>query len=175
MNTNEAELVERARDGDREAFGLLVERHWERLVRLARSVAGELVAEDAVQEGLLAAWRRLHLLIKTESFGPWVTRIVFRRCLRRRRREHRERVYEETRRPATSAATDPYAAVWVERSLAALAPRQRAVLHLTIVEGMTDGEIAPLLGITAGSVRAHRRRARERLKAIFPEKTEERR
>jgi DNA-directed RNA polymerase specialized sigma24 family protein len=45
--------------------------------------------------------------------------------------------------------------------LSRLAPRQRAVLHLTVVEGMTDAEIAPLLAITPASVRAHRRRARE--------------
>lgn len=36
-------------------------------------------------------------------------------------------------------------------------------MHLTVVEGMTDSEIAPLLGIVPSSVRAHRRRARERL------------
>ena len=55
------------------------------------------------------------------------------------------------------------------RLLAALAPRQRAVMHLTVIEGMSDGEIGRSLGITPGSVRAHRRRARQRLHGLFDE------
>jgi DNA-directed RNA polymerase specialized sigma24 family protein len=51
-------LVRAALGGDREAFGLLVERSWHRLVRLALSVVGELEAEDAVQDGLVASRRR---------------------------------------------------------------------------------------------------------------------
>ena len=51
----------------------------------------------------------------------------------------------------------------VGRLLAELAPKQRAVLHLTTIEGYTDREIAEVLGITSSSVRVHRLRARRRL------------
>ena len=57
----------------------------------------------------------------------------------------------------------------VGRLLRRLAPRQRAVLHLTAVEGLTDSEIASVLDITPSSVRVHRLRARKRLQEIVKE------
>ena len=56
-------------------------------------------------------------------------------------------------------------AVWQVLSRLALRA-QRAVLHLTVVEGMSDREIADALGIAAASVRAHRRRARARVERL---------
>ena len=60
----------------------------------------------------------------------------------------------------------PEAEIDLTRLLATLPPRQRAVLHLTVVEEMSDSEIGEVLSITAGSVRAHRRRARHSLAAL---------
>ena len=57
----------------------------------------------------------------------------------------------------------------VERILKMLAPRQRAVMHLTVVEGMSDSEIGSVMGIDAASVRSHRRRAKERLRPVLAE------
>jgi RNA polymerase sigma factor (sigma-70 family) len=68
------------------------------------------------------------------------------------------------------AASEPEQGLIVWQILSRLPPRQRAVLHLTVVEGMTDVEIGAVLGITAGSVRAHRRRARERVEALWTER-----
>lgn len=165
MSSSPAELVRAAADGDRDAFRVLVEQSWVRLVRLARSVVGELEAEDVVQEGLMVVWNKLPHLANPDSFAAWTGRIVFRRCLRRIRRRRVsvpiESVAESSYRP------DPAAEVDAWRLLSRLAPRQRAVLHLTVVEGMTDAEIGTLMGITAGSVRAHRRRARDRVAAIL--------
>ncbi len=158
-------LVVAAQSGDVDAFGLLVEGNWESLVRLSRSIVGELDAEDAVQDGLLAAWRRLGTLSNATSFTPWLTRIVFRRCLRRTRRLWRFLPIELAPEPSGGADPSSDAAVW--SILSRLAPQQRAVLHLTVVEGMTDSEIAATLGIKPASVRAHRRRARERLARLL--------
>jgi RNA polymerase sigma factor (sigma-70 family) len=142
----------------RELFAGLVEAHWDRLVGLARSVVGDLEAEDAAQEGLIAAWQSLAQLRDVSRFGPWVTRIVFRRCLRRTRSLRRRVPLESA--PVAAHSPDPADRIAVWQVLARLAPRQRAVLHLTVVEGMNDREIADALGIAAASVRAHRRRAR---------------
>lgn len=165
VQDNETALVTAAQSGDIDAFGLLVERSWEPLVRLSRSIVGDLEAEDAVQDGLLAAWRRLGTLSNAASFIPWLTRIVFRRCLRRTRRLWRFLPIELAPEPSGGADPSSDAAVW--SILSRLAPQQRAVLHLTVVEGMTDSEIAATLGIKPASVRAHRRRARERLAGLL--------
>jgi len=81
VNGDEPEVVARAAAGDAGAFSLLVELHWARLVRLARSVLGEADAEDAVQDGLVVAWERLPSLREPAAFRPWVTRLVTRTCL----------------------------------------------------------------------------------------------
>lgn len=156
-----ADDVRRAQAGDAEAFGRVVEACWADLVRLARSVVGEADAEDAVQDGLIAAWDGIRGLQDPARFRRWATRIVFRRCLRRTRWQ-RLRVAlgalrERSHRP------DPESELSLGQLLVGLAPRQRAVLHMTVVEGMTDGEIGEALGLEPGSVRAHRRRAREAL------------
>lgn len=161
MSGEELQLVLRAREDDPDAFGRLVEIYWSRLVRLSRSMLGDGAAEDAVQEGLVIGWNRLHRLARPEAFGAWITRIVYRRCLREARRSSFEV-------PASLSGTPsrPDGDLWVKQVLASLAPRQRAVMHLTIVEGCSDGEISKLLGITPASARAHRRRARQRLDAL---------
>ncbi len=159
MSDVEATLVEAARTGDPQAYGRIVEAHWARLVRLARSVVGDTDAEDAVQDALVAAWRKLHTLDHPVAVAGWLTRIVFRRCLRRLR--FRRLLLPLESAPQESHCPDAAGLLAARQVLSRLAPRQRAVLYLTVVEGMSDGEIAAALGIAAGSVRAHRRRARE--------------
>jgi RNA polymerase sigma-70 factor (ECF subfamily) len=161
MEQAEPFLVRRALRGDRGAFSDLVAGHWTPLVRLARSVVGDADAEDAVQDALVAAWRRLSSLRRPSAFSPWLSRVVVRVCFKRVRQRRPWLPLDDA--PEPLAVTDPGGAVDVERLLAALAPRQRAVMHLTVVEGMSDSEIAAVLDISAAGVRAHRRRARESL------------
>lgn len=160
-------LVRAAARGDRESFGVLVEGCWERLVRLARSIVGDLEAEDAVQDALLTAWKKLSQLGDPGKFDSWVTKITFRRCVRRFGRWRWRLRRDSEQQPPSQAAGPAEGDLEVWSVLRHLPPRQRAVLHLTVVEGMTDSEIAIALGLRAGSVRAHRRRARQRLTRLL--------
>jgi RNA polymerase sigma-70 factor (ECF subfamily) len=161
-------LVLRARAGDREAFGDLVERLWTELTALARGVlAADDEAEDLVQDALVHAWQRLWTLRRPESFAAWVRRIVTRRCLTRaRRQKQRQEVTEETAvvEPSPSDRID------AARLLAALAPRQRAALYLTWIEGCTDQEAGRVLGLRPATVRVHRFRGLERLRRLVEER-----
>ncbi len=134
-NTNSG-WVERAIGGDHGAFGHLVERHWNRLVRIARSVVGEGEAEDAVQEGLLASWRKLASLKDPAAFSTWLTRVVLHTCLRRSRRRGLWVSLDQAPEPKTVG--DPDGPIDVRRLLASLAPRQRAVMHMTDIKVITD-------------------------------------
>jgi RNA polymerase sigma-70 factor (ECF subfamily) len=163
MNS-EAEAIRRAAAGDGDAFAGLIGDRWTFLVRFARSLVGEADAEDAVQEGVLRAWRHLPTLRRPEAFGAWLTRVVARTSLRRRRRGAAAGLVPLAAAPEPRSDSDPDGRLDVELLLGMLAPRQRAVMHLTVVEGMSDGEIARALGITAAGVRSHRRRARGRLR-----------
>lgn len=164
MNVGEAEAqrVLEAREGDKEAFAELVKCHWARLVRLAASIVGDAISEDVVQEGLIMAWSKLPSLREPKAFGYWVYRIVLRNCLREARRSKSRVSIEALAEPADNAAS-AQVELEMEQILSRLAPQQRAVMHLTVVEGMTDREIGAILDLRASSVRSHRRRARESL------------
>ena len=158
---NDSALVRRAMDGDREAFSDLVAVHWRRLLALARSIVADLEAEDVVQDALIKAWKKLGSLREPKAFSAWLTRIVANAAVARARRR---RFFEPIDGIAVAAVEAPVdLRIDVGRLLRRLAPRQRAVLHLTAVEGYTDREIAEALGISSSSVRVHRLRARRRL------------
>jgi RNA polymerase sigma-70 factor, ECF subfamily len=72
-----AELIERARIGDRDAFGQLAALEVERLVAIARLIVRDpALAEDAVQEALVRCWRQLPKLREVEHFDGWLYRIL---------------------------------------------------------------------------------------------------
>jgi RNA polymerase sigma-70 factor (ECF subfamily) len=161
---DESVLVRLAMDGDREAFSDLAALHWRRLVALARSIVADLEAEDMVQDGLMKAWRKIRTLKAPEAFGSWLTRIVANTAIARARRR---RFFETLDGVAVAARGDAVdARIDIGRLLTKLAPRQRAVLHLTVVEGLTDSEVAEILGLSSSSVRVHRLRGRRRMAEI---------
>lgn len=154
-------LVRAAQAGDEAAYGTLVEANWVELVRFARSVVGDSDAEDVVQEGLVCGWRDLPSLRSPERLRSWLFSVVFRRCLRWKRWQ---RIWLSLGSvPDAGVCFDPDTGIDVATWLRRLTAAQRAVLHLTVVEGMTDAEVGDSLGIAPGTVRAQRRRARERV------------
>jgi len=158
---NDSVLVRRAMDGDRDAFSDLAATHWRRLLGLARSIVADLEAEDVVQDALIKAWKKLGSLREPRAFSAWLTRIVANTAVARARRR---RFFEPIDGIAVAAVETPVdLRIDIGRLLLGLAPRQRAVLHLTAVEGYSDREIGEALGISCSSVRVHRLRARRRL------------
>jgi RNA polymerase sigma-70 factor (ECF subfamily) len=170
VDANELELVRRAQRGEIEAFSALVERYWMRLVGFARSVVGAPDSEDCVQEAMVVIWEKLPTLRDCGAFPAWGMRIVARRCLRRARKRPRLVPLDDLPEAADPGSAGSREAIHVEQVLARLPPRQKAVMHLTVIEGMTDSEIGAALGIHAASVRSHRRRARESLSRILDER-----
>ena len=166
-------LVLRAQDGDTEAFERLVDRHQGRLFRIVYLMVGDRQdSEDIVQESLLTAWRRLHLLDDPGAFRSWVSRISSRRATdvtRRRMRRATEPQPTEVleHRGDERPASDPARATQVNVQLQALArvlgslePGLRSCWALREVEGMTYLEVATTLGITEATARGRLARAR---------------
>lgn len=140
---------------------MLVERYWGSLVRLARSISGDADAEDLTQDALIVGWKRIGRLRDPGAVRAWLAKITARRCFAHTRRRRPTETLEAAGEPGYSV--DHGARIDVERLLMALAPRQRAVMCMTVVQEMTDSEIGDVLGLRPASVRAHRRRARQRL------------
>ncbi len=164
MDVNEVKLIRDVIAGDRQAYNLLVRRMLPSLIALAGSIVGFSDAEDMVQDSLITAWRKLSSLRDPGKFSPWLKRILVRTCFAHVKRSRFEEL-DASGIPGNFP--EPDSLMDVQRALAQLAPRQRAVMHLTVIEEMSDSRIAGILSIRPGSVRAHRRRARNTLRRFL--------
>lgn len=165
----DAEFSARAAAGDREAFGRLVERYTGQARRLARAILGNREdADDAAQDGFLAALRSIERYDPSRPFGPWLLRIVANAASDRRRRL-RVRTTEAlspdspAKEPGPDRITDRNAFLAaLEKALATLPTRQRIAVVLFDMEGYTHREIAEVVRVPEGTVRSdvfHARRA----------------
>ena len=165
----DAELSARAAAGDREAFGRLVEHYAGQARRLARAILGNAEdADDAAQDGFLAALKSIERYDPTRPFGPWLLRIVANAASDRRRRL-RVRTTEQI--PADSATGEPGPERMADRNafhaaldtaLARLPTRQRIAVVLFDMEGYSHREVAEVVKVPEGTVRSdvfHARRA----------------
>ena len=170
----EAELVARAAAGDREAFGVLVERYAGVARRVARAVLGNPEdADDAAQDAMLSALVKLEQYDRRRPFGPWLLRIVANAATDRRRRRTVRRAepldpgfVAGGPRPDTTAERRALAGR-LREALAELPERRRMAVVLFDVEGYSHGEIAEILGIPEGTVRSEVFHARRRLRALL--------
>ena len=166
-------LVLRAQDGDPDAFDVLIDRHQGRLFRIAYLVLGDRQdSEDVVQETLLTAWKRLHLLEDPDAVRAWLAQICSRRATdiaRRRARRatdaHRPEDLHRHRDPSSRA--DPAHASEVTAQMRALAqvlatmdPDLRACWTLREIDGMSYRQIAAALDVTESTARGRIARAR---------------
>jgi RNA polymerase sigma-70 factor (ECF subfamily) len=169
---DEATLVVRAQEGDVRAFEELARRHQAALYRLAVRVMGDAgEAEDALQEAMLDAWRRIERFRGESAFSTWMYRVVTNRCLgmlRPRRPVPVERVAE-------SAAPDsPERSAEVDAGMAALGwelrglrPELRVCWVLRELEGLGYTEIALITGASEDAVRGRIHRARVQLAEVM--------
>lgn len=169
---DDIELLHRAGGGDSAAFHALVDRHAQRLYRLAVSLIGNAAdAEDVLQETFIGAFRGLRSFEARASVKTWLTRILVLQAAQwNRGRRRRPAGPMEDSIPA--AAGSPEAAMDVQAALGRLSPEHREVLTLREFEGMNYEEIAEVLGVPRGTVesRLHRARSemREKLKDYLP-------
>jgi RNA polymerase sigma factor (sigma-70 family) len=179
----EDELLDRARKGDADAYGALVEMHQEIAFRIAYAVLGDAAeAEDATQDGLVKAYRALGRLVKAyralgrirrgSPFRPWLLRIVGNEA-RNRARGRRERLARLAAAEDVSGGAAPPPETEVLESerreelfsaIARLGPDERLALVGRFFLGLTDAEAAAALGVRRGAVKMRVFRALERLR-----------
>lgn len=157
-------LIRSARAGDTSAFRSLYENHVRRVHALSlRLMTDAAEAEELTQDVFVAAWRRLSDYRGDARFSTWLHGITVRLARMRLRGLLRRRRHEGRLMPdyldAVSAAM-PAANLDLERALGTLPRRMRTALVLHAIEGYTQAEVARLMGIAEGSVKAHVHRAR---------------
>ncbi len=167
-------LVERARRGDKEAFGLLVEQHQRSVVNLARRLSADPAdAEDVAQEAFLRAFRALRQFRGLSSFRTWLTQIVVNTA-----RTHLGRRLSRPEDPgAFEAACETVAGADLERAivardrvgqaLATLPPDLREAVVLRDIEGLEYREMARVLDVPIGTIESRIFRGRARLRTAL--------
>jgi RNA polymerase sigma-70 factor, ECF subfamily len=178
--------------GDPEAFGILFRRHRDRLWAVALRTTGDREeAADALQDALVAAFRRAGSYRGDAAVTTWLHRVVVNACLdRMRRRKVRaadplpDDLEEYAGRGALSTSTsggrtspestDPADLVIDEErrnavleALASLTPEQRAALVLVDMQGCSTEEAATILGCAPGTVKSRCSRGRARLAPLL--------
>jgi RNA polymerase sigma-70 factor (ECF subfamily) len=167
----ERDLVLRARDGDHDAFSRLAVGSLGRLNAVARLIVHDhLLAEDAVQDALVDAWRDLRGLRDPDRFDAWLNRLLVRACQNAAKRDWRRRIVElplgPTDGPATSDVQASLAiADELERGLRHLTIDQRTVLVLTYYLDLPLADAAATLGIPLGTMKSRLNRAISALRA----------
>jgi RNA polymerase sigma-70 factor, ECF subfamily len=176
--TCEDALIERARQGDQEAFRQL----WEEHHGVAMAAAMRLchhpsLAEDITQGAFLLAWRGLPRFQVGLPFRPWLMRILYRHALDVM---ERQRIYlqplaplalEMPVRASGPYERDPQELVAQREELSAalvqLNADQRRVIALRYGADLTEQEISQVLGWPVGTVKSRLNRARERLRVLL--------
>lgn len=179
---SDLELLRAHGDGDREAFGVLVQRHQDRLWAVALRTTGHPQdAEEALQEALIKAMRAVSSFRDEAQVSTWLHRIVVNSCLDLHRRqkvrradsldgqgEGQEPTLERTAAP--EARSDPAAAAEISErqqlildGLNRLPAEQRAALVLVDMEAYSVNEAAAILGCRPGTVKSRCARGRTRL------------
>ena len=152
-------LVERARRGDREAYAVLVHQVSDSLYAVAyRILRDHGLAEDALQNALVLAWRRLPKLREPKRFEAWIHRILVHACYDESQRA-RQWISNVRVLPMDGPSTpDGSSSVAdrdeLERAFRQLTLEQRAVFVLHHYVGLPLVEIAELLEIPAGTARS---------------------
>lgn len=172
IERSDTELMDAHRAGDRDAFGQLADRYTERLWGVAvRTMNHPEDAADAVQEALIAAFRRASGYRGEAAVATWLHRIVVNTCI--------DRIRRERARPTVPWLPDRHAGRWpdpahevvtrmtVRDAMAGLPVEQRLALVLVDVQGWSTAEAADILEVPVGTVKSRCARGRTRLAVLL--------
>jgi RNA polymerase sigma-70 factor, ECF subfamily len=167
--TSEADLVQRARSGDRAAFEELVRRHADRLYAVVlRFVADAGEAEEVTQEAFLRAWRGIGRFQGKSQFFTWLYRIGINEAKRRADRRPAPGLVTSIEESPVDDAPDWSEApefraeqadvrMVLERAVRSLPPAYRAPLVLRDVEGVSTREAAEVMGLREAAFKSRLR------------------
>lgn len=161
----DGQLVARARQGDREAFGELVDRYRDMVYGLGYHLTGDFeAARDLAQEAFVQAFVKLGQLREPEKFAGWLRRIATNLHRAQGRRRQVRTVGLEAAAGAADAPPPSETRVVVREALARLRAPERLALTLAYVDGYSQAEIAGFLGVRPETVKTRLARARQHLR-----------
>ncbi|HOD02520.1 MAG: ECF RNA polymerase sigma factor SigW [Firmicutes bacterium ADurb.Bin300] len=171
--TDTTMLVILAKSGDVEAFAQLYDYYSTDMFRYASYLLNSpLDAEDAVQETVLSAFRKINSLEKNEAFKSWLFKILTNCC---------KNILKIRGKTPDSLPEDEYffsikddtlsdtgAALELTEAIKSLPPPDGQIVLLSVLGGFKSHELAQIFQMPAGTVRSKLKRSLERLRTMLP-------
>jgi RNA polymerase sigma-70 factor (ECF subfamily) len=177
---NEAELIERAKLGDAQAFQALYDKHKRRVYSLClRMTANTAEAEDLTQEAFLQLYRKIGTFRGESAFSTWLHRLSVNVVLMQLRKKSLPVVsLEETTQGEEDTPKKDFGAedlalagsidrLQLQRAVDDLPPGYRMIFVLHDVEGYEHNEIATIVGCSIGNSKSQLHRARRKLRDLL--------
>ncbi len=168
MDPTIGRVIDRCRDGDRDAFDQVVARYGLQVLRTARLIVrDDALAEDVCQETFLKAWRRIGSL-RDEDPGPWLTRIAANESIGAWRHRHRldaltERIGRFGASPPTPASEER---LDLARVLDRLSPELRAAIVLHCYHDLSVDQSAAALSVPVDTLKSRLKTALRQLRQL---------
>lgn len=177
----DADLVRLCQEGDTTAFDQLFHKHQDKVYGIAyRMMSNQEDAMDLTQEIFLKAYQKLNKFRSTSAFSTWLYRLAVNLCideLRKRKRSLNPLPLETAvSEPGANTPEDDVLSRDTERqiweAINSLKEKERAIIILRDIEGLSYKEIAEVFKCSLGRVKSRIHEARQKLKAVLEDKTE---
>ncbi len=165
---SDADLLRMHTEGNKDAFGVLYQRHRQRLLAVATRIAGGQDADDAVQNGMLQAYRCARNFRGESAVTTWLHRIVVNAALDITRRRPQLAIQDRERSCAVWPSAEADTRMDVRKQWLRLSPDHRAALLLVDMMGYPVAEAAQIIGVSEGAMKSRACRARAALADRIP-------
>jgi RNA polymerase sigma-70 factor (ECF subfamily) len=175
---SDEELALHVQQGRREAWNMLIDRHYQALLNYLYRMSGQqATADDWTQETFVRVWQRITLYVYPRPFRPWLYTIatnLARNALASADQRHTQSAdddadYADTQPLPEDAVVAQDSAQQVLNALARLPQHQREVVVLFYYHEMPQAEIAEVLGIPVGTVKSRLSLGLKRLREMMNE------
>ena len=178
MKDSDEQLAARIQQGDKDLFGILMERYEKKLFRYGRKfLSSQDNIVDMVQEVFIKAYQNIQSFDVTQKFSPWIYRIAHNTFINALKKTARSPlhfldfdtlishpIYED---PAIREQEEKQMSMMLEKGLDQLSPAYREIVVLFYLEELSYKEIAEVLRVPIGTVGIRLRRAKDALRKAY--------
>ena len=176
MNSDFAQCVRKARDGDADAFAELYSLVYKELYHIALvNLKNQHDASDVVSDTVLEAYSSIRKLKDEKAFKAWIIKILTVKIKRKQKEYIKRRDYQQDLDDLDSVEQEKaeeinYGGLEIMEEFRRLNEDERLVLSLSVVSGYTSEEIAKATGLSANTVRSKAARAKIKLRKLLEER-----